>query len=66
MSEAPDDAVPLDALARELHEIARLGIEGCPAWEDLDKTDPWEAGLVRIAYERARDLIAMSQDGPEA
>jgi hypothetical protein len=51
---------PLDVVARELHEHARQQITWWPAWEDLDMTDPFESGLIRTAYERARDFVAMS------
>ncbi len=63
MTHPPSDPQPLDILARELHEHNRQRIEGCPAWDDLDMTDPYEAGLIRLAYDRARDFVAMNGGG---
>ncbi|GJD66819.1 hypothetical protein [Methylobacterium frigidaeris] len=60
MTHPPANPEPLDLAARELHEHARQRIEGCPAWEDFDITDPYEAGLIRLAYDRARDFNAIS------
>lgn len=60
MIDPPIDPDPLDVVARAMHERVRERIEECPAWEDLDMTDPWHAGLIRLAYDRAYDFIAMS------
>lgn len=54
------DSQSLDLVARAMHERARERIPECPAWEDLDMMDPWHAGLIRLAYDRAHDFIAMS------
>lgn len=61
MTHPPTDPRPLDVIAEWLHEHARERIEGCPAWEDLDMTDLWHAGLIRLAYDRATDFVAMHQ-----
>jgi hypothetical protein len=53
----PANPGPLDIIARELHEHNRRRIQGCPAWDNLDPSDPWEAGMIHLAYERARDLV---------
>ncbi len=65
MSHPPANPEPLDVIASELHELTRHRVQHCPAWEDLDPSDPLEAGLIRLAYERARDLVAMSSRGEE-
>ncbi len=57
MTHPPANPGPLDVIARELHELMRLSNPGCPAWEDLDPADPHEAGLVRMAREKAREFI---------
>ncbi len=59
MTHPPAEPDPLDVIARELHEHSRRRIESFPAWEELDETDPWHAGLIRLAYDRARDFVAM-------
>ncbi len=56
----PVDSEPLDRVARAMHERVRERIRACPAWEDLDMTDPWHAGLIRLAYDRAYDFLAGS------
>lgn len=65
MSHPPADPQPLDVIARELHEHSRPRIQGCPAWEDLDMTDPFEAGLIRLAYDRARAFVEMHPAGDD-
>lgn len=65
MTHPPADPEPMDVIAREIHEHNRHRIKGCPAWEDLDMTDPYEAGLIRLAYDRARDFVAMNARGEE-
>lgn len=62
MTHPPAEPEPIDIIARELHEHARERIEGCPAWEDLDPSDPWEAGMIRLAYDRAQALVEMGRD----
>ncbi len=54
------DRQPLELIARSMHERARERIPECRAWDCLDMTDPWHAGLIRVAYDRAHDFIAMS------
>ncbi|MFE1601655.1 hypothetical protein [Methylobacterium sp. ID0610] len=63
MIEPTADPTQLDILAREIHEITRLNIQSCPAWEDLDLSDTYERAFRDLAYARARDLIAMSEMG---
>ena len=65
MTHPPADPQPIDIIARRLHEHARWRVGWWPAWEDLDMTDPFEAGLIRLAYERAREFIAMSGEDEE-
>ncbi len=65
MTHPPAEPEPLDIVARELHEITRHHIQGCPTWEDLDPSDPWEAGMIRLAYDRARDFVAMNGQSEE-
>jgi hypothetical protein len=60
MNQPDADRQPLDRVARSMHERARERIPECPACEELDMTDPWHAGLIRIAYDRAHDFITMS------
>lgn len=48
-----------------MHERARERMQGCPAWENLNPADPLEAGWIRLAYDRARDFIAMSGGNKE-
>lgn len=62
----PTDPTPFDLVARAMHERACERNQGCPVWEDLDLADTWHAGLIRVAYERARDFIAMSGGVDEA
>ncbi len=52
-------------LARMLHEQGRERVVSWPAWEDLDITDPYEAELIRSAYDRARDFVAMNSRDEE-
>ncbi|MGX7709279.1 hypothetical protein [Methylobacterium sp. Gmos1] len=59
MTHPPTDPEPLDIIARRMHEHARWRASWWPAWEDLDPIDPFEAGLIRTAYDRARDFVAM-------
>jgi hypothetical protein len=62
----PDaDPQPLELVARSMHERARERIPECPAWEELDMMDPWHAGLIRIAYDRAHDFLDMSGGNEE-
>lgn len=65
MTHPPTYPQPLDVIARELHEHNRRQIESFPAWEDLDMSDPWHAGLIRLAYDRARDFVAMNAKGED-
>lgn len=60
MIHPPADPQPLDVIARELHEHSRQRNAWWPAWEDLDTADPFKAGLIRTAYDRARDFVAMN------
>ncbi len=55
MTHPPTDPQPLDVIACELHEHARQRVTWWPAWEDLDMTEPYEAGLIRLAYDRAHE-----------
>jgi hypothetical protein len=55
----PADPQPLDVAASELHEHARQRVTWWPAWEDLAMTDPFEARLIRSAYDRARAFVEM-------
>lgn len=66
MTHPPAEPELIDVIAEWLHERARERIEGCPAWDDLDMTDPYEAGLIRLAYDRARDFVAMNGAGEDA
>lgn len=59
----PANPEPLDVIARELHERARERHTWWPAWPDLDMTDPFEAGLIRTAYDRARAWVEMNGGG---
>lgn len=61
----PANPRPIDLVARAMHERARERIQKCPAWEDLDPGDTRHAGLIRVAYERAREFIAMSGEDEE-
>jgi hypothetical protein len=54
----PADPERRDVIARELHELTRRRIPSFPAWEDLDASDPWHAGMIRIAYKRAQGFMA--------
>ncbi|WP_279358155.1 hypothetical protein [Methylobacterium indicum] len=60
MTHPPAEPQPLDVIARELHEHARQRVTWWPAWEDLDMTDPFEAGLIRSAYDRAQAFVEMN------
>ncbi|GJD66908.1 hypothetical protein [Methylobacterium frigidaeris] len=62
MTHPPTSPEPLDVIAGELHDLTRHCIQGCPTWEDLDPSDPWEAGMIRLAYDRARALVEMGRD----
>jgi hypothetical protein len=61
----PADPEPIDIIARKLHEHARRQAGWWPSWEDLDPTDPFEAGLIQDAYDRARDFMATYLGGEE-
>lgn len=52
----------LDVIAEWLHERARERVTWWPAWEDLEPSDTFEAGLIRLAYDRARDFVAMTSE----
>ncbi|SFE89259.1 hypothetical protein [Methylobacterium sp. yr596] len=54
----PADLERRDVIARELHEHTRRRIPSFPPWEDLDASDPWHAGMIRIAYKRAQVFMA--------
>lgn len=62
MTHPPVDPQPVDVIARELHEHSREKHAWWPAWEDLDQSDPFEAGLIRTAYDRAQALVEMGRD----
>ncbi|WP_238193715.1 hypothetical protein [Methylobacterium frigidaeris] len=47
----------MDVIARELHEHSRSQHTWWPAWEDLDPADSWQAELIRIVREKAREFI---------
>ncbi|QRE76183.1 hypothetical protein [Methylobacterium aquaticum] len=55
----------IDVIAEWLHERAKERVTWWPAWEDLDMTDPFKAGLIRSAYDRARAFVEMNGGGEE-
>ncbi|TGD92501.1 hypothetical protein [Methylobacterium nonmethylotrophicum] len=61
MTHPPANPKPLDLIAGAMHEHARWGAGWWPAWEDLNPTDTWEAELIQLAYERAREFIALTR-----
>lgn len=65
VTQPPATPEPLDVIARELYQQARQRSKWWPAWEDLDMTDPFEAGLIRMAYERAQDFVATNSQREE-
>lgn len=66
MTQPHADPEPIDVLARAMHEHLRQRIQGCPAWDDLDMTDLFESGLIRLAYQRAKAVVRMGQSDPRA
>ena len=65
MTHPPLDPKPVDVIACRLHEQARWRAVWWPAWEDLDLNNPFEAGLIWVAYDQARDFAAMYIRGKE-
>lgn len=52
----------IEAKAREIYEKAREDVEGRPAWEDLDRSDPYDLGMIGHAYDRARAALKQARE----
>ncbi|MDZ5647166.1 hypothetical protein [Nitrospirillum sp. BR 11828] len=49
----------IEAKAREIYEANRAKVAGRPAWEALNRNDPWDMGMIKHAYRlAATDLLA--------